>query len=127
MPAKPYSPSHIAAVAGGFTELRLSGAVKAMGLSLGQMADELKKGSGERIAMLDPAKIEASMVADRLTVEALLDEGFEALKESLKTHGQQVPVLVRTALTLLVPVVPSLLVASLLVVATLLLFRWKNS
>ncbi len=72
-----------------------SGAVKAMGLSLGQMADELKKGSGERIAMLDPAKIEASMVADRLTVEALLDEGFEALKESLKTHGQQVPVLVR--------------------------------
>ena len=30
MPAKPYSPSHIAAVAGGFTELRLSGAVKAM-------------------------------------------------------------------------------------------------
>ena len=30
MPAKPYSPSHIAAVAGGYTELRLSGAVKAM-------------------------------------------------------------------------------------------------
>ncbi|WP_346891150.1 plasmid partitioning protein RepB [uncultured Roseibium sp.] len=72
-----------------------SGAVKAMGLSLGQMADELKKGSGERIAKLDPAKIESSMIADRLTTEALLDEGFEALKESLKTHGQQVPVLVR--------------------------------
>ena len=30
MPAKPYSPSHIAAVAGGFTELRLSGSVKGM-------------------------------------------------------------------------------------------------
>ena len=30
MPAKPYSPSHIGAVAGGFTELRLSGAVKTM-------------------------------------------------------------------------------------------------
>ena len=30
MPAKPYSPSHIAAVAGGFTELRLSGSVKTM-------------------------------------------------------------------------------------------------
>ncbi|SMP37426.1 chromosome partitioning protein, ParB family [Roseibium denhamense] len=72
-----------------------SGAVKAMGLSLGQMADDLKKNTGDKIVRLDPAKIEASPIADRLTSDAHLDDGFEALKESLKLHGQQVPVLVR--------------------------------
>lgn len=70
-----------------------SGAIKAMGLSLGQMArrDE----PGERIVELDPEKIEPSPIADRLTAESLLDDGFEELKQSLKDHGQQVPVLVR--------------------------------
>lgn len=70
-----------------------SGAIKAMGLSLGQMArrDE----PGERIVELDPEKIEPSPIADRLTAESLLDDGYEELKQSLKDHGQQVPVLVR--------------------------------
>ncbi|WP_150526620.1 plasmid partitioning protein RepB [Roseibium sediminis] len=72
-----------------------SGAVKAMGLSLGKMAEEMKEQSGERIVELDPAHIEPSPVADRITLEAQLDDGFAELVESLKTRGQQVPVMVR--------------------------------
>lgn len=72
-----------------------SGAVKAMGLSLGQMAQELKDQTGERVVTLNPAKIEPSPVADRITVEAQLDDGFADLKASLESRGQQVPVLVR--------------------------------
>ena len=72
-----------------------SGAVKAMGLSLGQMAQELKEQTGERVVTLDPSHIEPSPVADRLTVDAHLDAGFAELKASLESRGQQVPVLVR--------------------------------
>ncbi|MEP3427981.1 MAG: plasmid partitioning protein RepB [Hyphomicrobiales bacterium] len=72
-----------------------SGAVKAMGLSLGQMAQELKEQTGERVVLLDPAKIEPSPVADRITIDPKLDDGFTELKDSLQNRGQQVPVLVR--------------------------------
>ncbi|EFO34017.1 plasmid partitioning protein RepB [Roseibium sp. TrichSKD4] len=72
-----------------------SGAVKAMGLSLGQMAEELQEQTGERIVELEPNHIEPSPVADRITLEANLDDGFAELVESLKTRGQQVPVMVR--------------------------------
>lgn len=72
-----------------------SGAVKAMGLSLGQMAQDLKDQTGERVVTLNPSKIEPSPVADRITIEAQLDDGFAELKDSLESRGQQVPVLVR--------------------------------
>ncbi|SHN12703.1 plasmid partitioning protein RepB [Roseibium suaedae] len=87
------APADTAAPSGAAPSRSASGAIKAMGLSLGQMArrDE----PGERIVELDPEKIEPSPIADRLTAESLLDDGFEELKQSLKDHGQQVPVLVR--------------------------------
>lgn len=78
-----------------------SSAVKAMGLSLGQMADEiedvrrLKNTPGEPIAALDPNLIDSAMIADRLSEGADNDERFASLMESLRDHGQQVPILVR--------------------------------
>jgi ParB family transcriptional regulator, chromosome partitioning protein len=79
-----------------------SGAVKAMGLSLGALSDEVAEarrlkldvGNGERIIEIDPADIDSSPFADRLTAETG-DDQFEALKESVRERGQQVPVLLR--------------------------------
>lgn len=78
-----------------------SGAVKAMGLSLGQIAEDadearrLREAAGEQIISLDPALIDSAMIADRLSAGADNDQTFEMLKESLRESGQQVPVLVR--------------------------------
>ena len=80
-----------------------AGAVKAMGLSLGNLTREISEArqlaqnvaDGERVIEIDPAKIEASPVSDRLSLGAQGDESYLALVESLKTSGQQVPVLVR--------------------------------
>ena len=80
-----------------------SGAVKAMGLSLGNMSEELEEArrlrsalaAGNQVAALDPTKIEASPVADRLDGGHDGDKDFAALVESLRQSGQQVPVLVR--------------------------------
>jgi ParB family transcriptional regulator, chromosome partitioning protein len=80
-----------------------AGAVKAMGLSLGNLTREISEArrlaqniaDGERVIEIDPAKIDPSPVSDRLSRGALGDESYVALVESLKTNGQQVPVLVR--------------------------------
>jgi len=80
-----------------------SGAVKAMGLTLGALAREaddakrLRKSieGSDRIVEVDPARIEASLVSDRLEDAYGSDEAFEALKASILESGQQVPVLVR--------------------------------
>ncbi len=80
-----------------------SGAVKAMGLSLGDLSEELEEArrlrgalaAGIQIAALDPAKIDASPVVDRLSAGHDGDKDFAALVESLRQSGQQVPVLVR--------------------------------
>lgn len=80
-----------------------SGAVRAMGLSLGtlsQEADEARRlrqtlASGEQVVEIDPALIEPSPFADRLSKADLDDPEFEALKASIASHGQQVPVLLR--------------------------------
>ncbi|MCB8839376.1 plasmid partitioning protein RepB [Aurantimonas sp. VKM B-3413] len=83
-----------------------SGAVKAMGLTLGTLARDAEAAralraeiaAGERVVELDTVKIEPSPVADRLSrvgEEIGLDEAFEALKASIAETGQQVPVLVR--------------------------------
>lgn len=79
-----------------------SGAVKAMGLSLTSItreAEELRQAlaEGERVVSLDPDRIDASFVSDRLSDEERDDPDFAALVESIRESGQQVPILVRPA------------------------------
>lgn len=79
-----------------------SGAVKAMGLSLGGLSKEIEEArrlkesldSAERVTKIDTALIEASFVTDRLD-HGGQDEDFEALVASVEASGQQVPVLLR--------------------------------
>lgn len=81
----------------------VSGAVKAMGLSLSGLAGEidaaraLKRELAEtgRIVDLDPGRIDAALVADRLNRDDEGDPAFVALVASIGENGQQVPVLVR--------------------------------
>ena len=80
-----------------------SGAVKAMGLSLGGISRELEDArrikesfeGTERVIDLDPALVEGSFIEDRLSDASPLDESFEELVESIRSGGQQVPILVR--------------------------------
>ncbi|MQW88942.1 plasmid partitioning protein RepB [Sinorhizobium saheli] len=80
-----------------------SGAVKAMGLSLGSITREAEEAralrealtQGERVVSLDPAVIEASFIEDRLTDGEVDDPDFLALVESIRENGQQSPILVR--------------------------------
>lgn len=80
-----------------------SGAVKAMGLSLGGMSRELDEArrlkesltDADRVVLLDPALVDGSFVMDRLGGTDERDEAFNALVESLRVNGQQVPILVR--------------------------------
>jgi ParB family chromosome partitioning protein len=80
-----------------------SGAVKAMGLSLGSITREAEEAralrealtQGERVVALDPALVEASFVEDRLTDGEVDDPDFLALVESIRENGQQSPILVR--------------------------------
>lgn len=80
-----------------------SGAVKAMGLSLGSITREAEEArvlrealnQGERIVSLDPALVEASFIEDRLTNGEVDDPDFLALVESIRENGQQSPILVR--------------------------------
>lgn len=80
-----------------------SAAVRAMGLSLGSLSQEAEEAkrlretlaAGEQIVELDPKQIERSPYADRLSDGAINDPDFLALKQSMREHGQQVPVLVR--------------------------------
>ncbi|PYE32166.1 MULTISPECIES: plasmid partitioning protein RepB [unclassified Rhizobium] len=80
-----------------------SGAVKVMGLSLNAITREAEEAralrqalsEGEHVVGIDPARIEASFVEDRLVIDGPADEDFEALVESVREAGQQVPVLLR--------------------------------
>lgn len=79
-----------------------SGAVRAMGLTLGSLAREAEEArslrqameEGERIIELDCALVEASFVEDRFA-RGEADSGFMALVDSIRESGQQVPILVR--------------------------------
>jgi ParB family chromosome partitioning protein len=79
-----------------------SGAVKAMGLSLGGLSKEIEEArrlkesfdAAERISQVNASLIEASFVADRLDHGAQ-DPDFDALVLSIEASGQQVPVLLR--------------------------------
>lgn len=80
-----------------------AGAVKAMGLSLGSLSDEVEEARrlrealshAEQVIDIDPSRIEPSPFADRLAGSSEGDEAFEQLKASLRERGQQVPVLLR--------------------------------
>jgi ParB family chromosome partitioning protein len=80
-----------------------SGAIKAMGLSLGSIAKDAEEvrilrqalSEGERVISVPPQQIEASFVEDRLQIADRDDEDFAALVESIRASGQQVPVLLR--------------------------------
>ncbi len=78
-----------------------TGAISAMGASLKELTEGARAAArlqeqfetGAAIVDLDPSLIDGSMVSDRLTAE--IDPDFDALVESVKTSGQQVPILVR--------------------------------
>ena len=79
-----------------------SGAVRAMGLSLGSLARDAEEArnlrlafeEGERIVELDCALVSSSFVEDRFA-RGETDGEFAGLVESIRESGQQVPILVR--------------------------------
>lgn len=78
-----------------------SGAISAMGASLQQLTDDARNAArlqdqieeGTLIINLDPGLIDSGMVADRL--QSAIDPSFDELVESIRSSGQQVPILVR--------------------------------
>ena len=80
-----------------------SGAIKAMGLSLGSITREAEEAralrqaleEGERILTLETDKIDGSFIADRLSEGEIDDPEFMTLVDSIRESGQQVPILVR--------------------------------
>lgn len=71
-----------------------SGAIAAMGASLQQLTDLRDQvESGSAIIELDPTLIHGSFVSDRMADAT--DASIEALAESIRESGQQVPILVR--------------------------------
>ncbi|MHA6688396.1 plasmid partitioning protein RepB [Mesorhizobium sp. A556] len=79
-----------------------SGAVKAMGLSLGGLSREIEDARrlkeslsmADRVNEIEPDLIDTSFVSDRLGQDDR-DESFVTLMHSIEVSGQQVPVLVR--------------------------------
>lgn len=74
-----------------------SGAVGAMGRSLGNIANAADQAraliaAGLAVVELDPAKIEGSFVSDRLAHDG---EAYERLVEAIRDTGQKSPILVR--------------------------------
>ncbi|MBV8899104.1 MAG: plasmid partitioning protein RepB [Verrucomicrobia bacterium] len=78
-----------------------SGAVRSMGLTLQKLSAEAENARALRVQLaqgasvveLDPELIEPSFISDRFSRDQ--DDLFLALVESIRTHGQQVPVLLR--------------------------------
>lgn len=78
-----------------------SRALKSMGMSLHDLsaeaseADKLRSqlATGEHVVEIDPELVDPAFVRDRLTDHS--DPDLEELKQSIATHGQQVPILVR--------------------------------
>jgi ParB family chromosome partitioning protein len=78
-----------------------SGAVSAMGASLQEMSEaartsarlQAQLANGATVVELDPAAIRNSAIGDRIPIE--IDPGFDALVDSIRESGQQVPILVR--------------------------------
>lgn len=78
-----------------------SGALRGMGLTLKQMSADADDArvlraqieSGQQVVELDPALVDPSFVADRISVDH--DPGFDAFVRGIEEAGQQVPILVR--------------------------------
>jgi len=71
----------------------MTGAAKTVVRSIEEMAESTKKlMEGEAIVELDPALVDASSIADRLTDQ---DEEYAELKSSISANGQSSPILVR--------------------------------
>jgi len=75
-----------------------SGAVRAMGLNLGQLREEAQSlraqiEAGAAVVELDPSLIESSFISDRISADN--DAELRELVQSIAESGQQVPVLVR--------------------------------
>lgn len=90
-------PAITAALAEAPKQLVRSGAVGAMGRSLGKLAHAAEEAraliaAGDAIVEIDPALIDSSFISDRLGEPA---DGHESLVASIREHGQQVPILVR--------------------------------
>ena len=94
--AEPSNPS-----AAGDKDRVRTGAISAMGTSLKELTEGARAAarlqeqfeSGAAVIELDPGSVDASLVSDRLSVA--IDPNFDALVESIRTSGQQVPILVR--------------------------------
>ena len=78
-----------------------SGAVRAMGLDLDRLTSEARRAhelerqtqNGEVVVDLEPSQIDPSFAQDRMARTE--DADYRRLVESIQTHGQQVPILVR--------------------------------
>ncbi len=76
----------------------LAGPVRTMSLTLDRMAEESRTlqqalATGAAVVELDPECIDVSFIRDRLSSPD--DHEFQVLKELLRSHGQEVPILVR--------------------------------
>nr|CCD32231.1 Plasmid partitioning protein, RepB [Methylocystis sp. SC2] len=76
----------------------LAGPVRTMSLTLDRMAEESRTlqealATGAAVVELDPECVDVSFIRDRLSGPD--DPEFQVLKESLRSHGQEVPILVR--------------------------------
>jgi ParB family chromosome partitioning protein len=76
----------------------LAGPVRTMSLTLDRIEEESRAlqealATGASVVELDPNSIDASLIQDRLPDAD--DSSFVTLKESLREHGQEVPILVR--------------------------------
>lgn len=97
---KPESAAPVASVEKNTDRVR-SGAISAMGASLQEMTEGARSAaklqeqlaSGSTVIDLDPALIDHSSVSDRISIT--VDPNFEALVDSMRENGQQVPILVR--------------------------------
>ena len=76
----------------------LAGPVRTMSLTLDRIEEESRAlqealTTGASVVELDPNLIDASFIVDRFVDAA--DPAFDALRESMREHGQEVPILVR--------------------------------
>jgi ParB family chromosome partitioning protein len=80
---------------------RSSSVVKTMSLGLQQLSNEAAAAKtlraslarAEHVVDISPDNIDASLITDRIPIES--DPAFQRLKEQIREHGQQIPILVR--------------------------------
>jgi ParB family chromosome partitioning protein len=80
----------------------MAGSVKSFGEQLQHEVEEVKEireqiAKGEIIVELDPHDLDVSFASDRIDNDE--DEAFQSLVESIRSSGQQIPILVRPAQT----------------------------